>query len=98
MSPGFFLRAYECQAQTAPVSGSGPQVPFWLDILREASASPACCRKLLGPKPAQCPLTSQQAGSELGLPGQGWALGNGSQAAGQAPPQTASPGPAQQPL
>lgn len=66
-------------------SGSGPHVPFWLDILKEASASPACCREVLGPKPAQCPLTSWQAGSELGLAGQGRALGSGSQAAEQAP-------------
>lgn len=91
----FFMWAYECQAQTAMWSGSGPHDPFWLDILKEASASPDGCRGALGPKPAQCPLTSWQAGSELGLPGQGWAPGKGSQAAEQAPPQTVWPGPAQ---
>lgn len=56
-------------------SGSGPHVLFWLDIFKEASASPAGHRGALGLEPAQCPLTVLAGWLRPGAPRTGLGIG-----------------------
>lgn len=71
-----------CGVAVAPTSHSGwtsskrPQLPQQDTEEPWASSQPSAHRECW------------QAGSDLGLPGQGWALGNGSQAAKQGPPDS----------